>query len=174
MDWKTRLATLSPSVIADLLFGEEPAGKYFPAGRLIRIFRLPVGDLSLLSVGFRITDRPGEKWTRRFNRFKYGEPAAARAATRTFCAAVEDFLPPGTRAAAASPPFLQGRILRNTTPRRRYRRPRLQNPVAGSGFRITLPRTGTPESAASPPRPSGTPPWTGCTWLPPSEASPAW
>lgn len=56
-------------------------------GRLIRIDRLPVGDLGLLTVGFRITDRRNEKWTRRFNRFKYGEPSAARAATRTFCAA---------------------------------------------------------------------------------------
>ncbi len=77
------------------LFGEEAAGNYGVMGRLMEIKRLPVGDLGLLTVGFRITDRPGEKWTRRFNRFKYGEPAAARAATRTFCAAFEDFLPAG-------------------------------------------------------------------------------
>ena len=95
MDKATRPPKLSPSAAADLIFGEEPPGKYFPAGRLIRIFRLPVGDLGLLTVGFRITDRPGEKWTRRFNQFKYGEPTAARAATRTFCAAFEDFLPAG-------------------------------------------------------------------------------
>ncbi len=95
MDRKTSLATLSPSVIADLLFGDEPLDKYFVDGRLIRTFRLPVGGLGLLTVGFRITDRPREKWTRRFNRFKYGEPSAIRAATRTFCTAFEDFLPPG-------------------------------------------------------------------------------
>ena len=95
MDKKTRLATLSTSVIADLLFGEEPLDNYFVDGRLIRTFRLPVGDLSLITVGFRITDRPNEKWTRRFNRFKYGEPSAVKAATRTFCAAFEDFRPPG-------------------------------------------------------------------------------
>ena len=64
-------------------------------GRLMEIKRLPVGGLGLLTVGFRITDRPGEKWTRRFNQFKRGEPAAVRAATRTFCAAFEDFLPAG-------------------------------------------------------------------------------
>ncbi len=58
MDKKTRLATLSPSVIADLLFGEEPLDKYFVDGRLVRTFRLPVGGLGLLTVGFRITDRP--------------------------------------------------------------------------------------------------------------------
>ena len=174
MDKKTRLATLSPSVIADILFGDEPLDKYFVDGRFIRTFRLPVGGLGLLTVGFRITDRPKEKWTRRFNRFKYGDPAAIRAATRTFCAAFEDFRPPGTRASSSPPRSLQGRTLCNTTRRRRYWRPRLQGPAAGSGFRITLPRTGIPESAASPPRPSGTPPWTGCTWLPPSEASPAW
>ena len=93
MDRETRPATLSPSDYATILFGEEPPGKYFVDGRLIRIYRLPVGDLSLLTVGFRITDRPSDRWTRRFNRFKYGEPAAARAATRTFCAAFEDFHP---------------------------------------------------------------------------------
>ena len=95
MDKKTGPAKLSPSAAADLIFGEEPPGKYFPAGRLIRIFRLPVGDLSLLTVGFRLTDRPGEKWTRRFNRFKRGEPSDVRAATRTFCAAFEGFRPAG-------------------------------------------------------------------------------
>ena len=93
MDKKTGPTTQSPSAVAARLFGEEPPGKYFVDGRLIRIFRLPVGDLSLLTVGFRITDRPGEKWTRRFNRFKYGEPSAARAATRTFCAAFARFRP---------------------------------------------------------------------------------
>ena len=84
-----------PSSYAARLFGEEAAGNYVEGGRLIRINRLPVGDLGLLTVGFRITDRPGEKWTRRFNRFKYGEPAAARAATRTFCAAFAGFRPAG-------------------------------------------------------------------------------
>ena len=91
MDNATRPAQQSLAADAARLFGEEPVGKYLVDGRLIRIFRLPVGDLSLLTVGFRITDRPREKWTRRFNRFKYGEPAAIRAATRTFCAAFEDF-----------------------------------------------------------------------------------
>ena len=104
MDKKTRPATQSPSAnaagdeaarLAARLFGEEPPGKYVVDGRLIRIYRLPVGDLGLLTVGFRITDRPYEKWTRRFNRFKYGEPTAARAATRTFCAAFEGFHPAG-------------------------------------------------------------------------------
>jgi hypothetical protein len=91
----TRPATETPSSYAARMFGEEAAGNYGVMGALMEINRLPVGDLGLLTVGFRITDRPGEKWTRRFNRFKYGEPAAARAATRTFCAAFEDFLPPG-------------------------------------------------------------------------------
>ena len=95
MDKATRRATGMPSSYAARLFGEEAAGNYGVMGRLMEIKRLPVGDLGLLTVGFRITDRPGEKWTRRFNRFKYGEPAAARAATRTFCAAFEDFLPAG-------------------------------------------------------------------------------
>ena len=91
----TRPATEVPSSYAARMFGEEAARIYGVMGRLMVIDRLPVGDLSLITVGFRITDRPGEKWTRRFNRFKYGEPAAIRAATRTFCAAFEDFLPPG-------------------------------------------------------------------------------
>ena len=95
MDKKTGPATQSPSTYAARLFGEEAAGNYGVMGRLMQINRLPVGDLGLLTVGFRITDRPGEKWTRRFNRFKRGEPAAARAAARTFCAAFEDFLPAG-------------------------------------------------------------------------------
>ena len=85
----------APSSYAARLFGQEAAGNYGVMGRLMEIKRLPVGDLGLLTVGFRITDRPGEKWTRRFNQFKYGEPAAARAATRTFCAAFEDFRPAG-------------------------------------------------------------------------------
>ena len=169
----TRPATETPSSYAARLFGEEAAGNYGVAGRMMHINRLPVGDLDLFTVGIRITDRPGEKWTRRFNRFKYGEPAAARAATRTFCAAFEDFLPPGTRASSSSPRSLQGRTSCKATRRRRHLRPRLHDPADGSGFRITSPRTGIPGSAASPPRPSGTPPWTGCTWLPPSEASPA-
>jgi len=79
----TRPATETPSSYAARMFGEEAAGNYGVMGRLMCINRLPVGDLGLLTVGFRITDRPGEKWTRRFNQFKYGEPAAARAATRT-------------------------------------------------------------------------------------------
>ena len=91
----TRPATETPSSYAARMFGEDAADNYGVMGRLMEIKRLPVGDLGLLTVGFRITDRPGEKWTRRFNQFKYGEPAAARAATRTFCAAFEDFLPPG-------------------------------------------------------------------------------
>ena len=95
MDKKTEPATEAPSTYAARLFGEEAAGNYGVMGRLMRINRLPVGGLGLLTVGFRITDRPGEKWTRRFNQFKYGEPAAAQAATRTFCAAFEDFLPAG-------------------------------------------------------------------------------
>ena len=91
----TRPATETPSSYAARTFGEEAAGNYGVMGQLMVIDRLPVGGLGLLTIGFRITDRPREKWTRRFNRFKYGEPAAIRAATRTFCAAFEDFLPPG-------------------------------------------------------------------------------
>ncbi len=91
----TRPATETPSSYAARMFGEEAAGNYGVMGRLMQINRIPVGGLGLLTVGFRITDRPKEKWTRRFNRFKYGEPSATRAATRTFCAAFEDFLPPG-------------------------------------------------------------------------------
>ena len=77
--------------LAARLFGEKSAGSYLVAGRLIRFDRLPVGDLGLLTVGFRITDRPKEKWTRRFNRFKYGVPSATKAAIRTFCAAFDLF-----------------------------------------------------------------------------------
>ena len=91
----TRPATETPSSYVARMFGEEAAHNYGVMGRLLHLKRLPVGDLSLITVGFRITDRPKEKWTRRFNRFKYGEPSAVRAATRTFCAAVEDFLPSG-------------------------------------------------------------------------------
>ena len=169
----TRPASETPSSYAARMFGEEAAGNYGVMGRLMIIDRLPVGGLGLLTIGFRITDRPGEKWTRRFNRFKRGEPAATKAAIRTFCAAFEDFLPLGTRASSSSPRSRLGRILCNTTRRRRYWRPRLRDPAAGSGFRITSPRTGIPVSPASPPRPSATPPWTGCICLPPSEAIPA-
>ncbi len=95
MDKEKGPATEAPSSYAARLFGEEAAGNYGVMGRLMRINRLPVGDLGLLTVGFRITVRPGEKWTRRFNRFKYGAPAAAKAATRTFCAAFEGFRPAG-------------------------------------------------------------------------------
>ena len=95
MGKKTGPATGMPSSYAARLFGEEAADNYGVMGRLMIIDRLPVGDLGLLTIGFRITDRPGEKWTRRFNRFKRGEPAAVRSATRTFCAAFEDFLPAG-------------------------------------------------------------------------------
>ena len=95
MDKETGPATEATSAEAARLFGEGAAGNYVVAGRLLRVNRLPVGDLGLLTVGFRFTDRPYEKWTRRFNRFKYGEPTAARAATRTFCAAFEDFRPAG-------------------------------------------------------------------------------
>ena len=67
-------------------------------GELIRINRLDVGDLSLLTVGFRLTDQPSEKWTARFNRFKYGNGHAVQAATRTFCAAFDGFgAPEGPR-----------------------------------------------------------------------------
>ena len=116
MDRKTRLARLSPSVIADLLFDEEPLDKYFVDGRLIRTFRHPVCGLGLLTVGFRITDRPGEKWTRRFNRFKYGEPAAIRAATRTFCAAFEGFRPPGNPRVVVSSVSSGQNIVQHDTP----------------------------------------------------------
>ena len=100
MDKKAGTAREAPSTLAAFyedarlaarLFGEESAGSYRVAGRLILFDRLPVGDLGLLTVGFRITDRPREKWTRRFNRFKYGEPSAVKAATRTFCAAFDLF-----------------------------------------------------------------------------------
>jgi len=174
MDKETGPATEAPSTYAECLFGEEPPGKYFVDGRLIRIYRLPVGDLGLLTVGFRLTDRPYEKWTRRFNRFKYGEPTAARRPPAHSAPPLRTFAPPGTRASSSSPRSPQGKILCNTTRRRRHWRPRLRDPAAGSGFRITLPRTGIPESPASPPRPSRTPPWTACTSLPPSEANPAW
>ena len=40
------------------MFGEEAAGNYGVMGRLMLINRLPVGGLGLLTVGFRITDRP--------------------------------------------------------------------------------------------------------------------
>ncbi len=93
------------------LFGEEHAGNYGVMGRLMEIKRLPVGDLGLLTVGFRITDRPGEKWTRRFNQFKRGEPAAAQAATRTFCAAFEDFLPAGDPRVVVVPSVSSGHIV---------------------------------------------------------------
>ena len=83
----TLAAEFEAARLAAQLFGEESADSYLVAGRLIRFDRLTVGDLGLLTVRFRITDRPNEKWTRRFNRFKYGEPAAIEAATRTLCAA---------------------------------------------------------------------------------------
>ena len=95
MDKETGPATEATSAEAARLFGEGAAGNYVVVGRLLRVNRLPVGDLGLLTVGFRFTDRPYEKWTRRFNRFKYGEPTAATAATRTFCAAFEGFHPTG-------------------------------------------------------------------------------
>ena len=91
----TRPASETPSSYAARMFGEEAADNYGVMGRLMVINRLPVGDLGLLTIGFRITDRPNEKWTRRFNQFKYGDPSAAMAARRTFCAAFEDFLPAG-------------------------------------------------------------------------------
>ena len=85
MGKKTGPATGVPSSYAARVFGEEAAGNYGVTGRLICINRLPVGDLGLLTLGFRITDRPYEKWTRRFNRFKYGEPTATSAATTAAC-----------------------------------------------------------------------------------------
>ena len=57
-------------------------------GRPVDPYLPPTRRRSVAAHGrFRITDRPNEKWPRRFNRFKYGEPSAARAAARTFCAA---------------------------------------------------------------------------------------
>ena len=61
MDKKTGPETEAPSADAAHLFGEGAAGSYVVAGRLIRFFRLPVGDLGLLTVGFRFTDRPRRK-----------------------------------------------------------------------------------------------------------------
>ena len=67
MNEQTEPAREAPSTLAAFyenarlgarLFGEESAGSYLVAGRLIRFDRLPVGDLGLLTVGFRITDRP--------------------------------------------------------------------------------------------------------------------
>ena len=175
MDRKMRLATLSPSVIADLLFGEEAAATNTSwMGRLIRTFkRLPVGGLGSAHGRFphhgparRAVDpalQPVQ--VRRTCRHQGGHPHLLRG-VRGLPA------PPGTPASSSSPRSLQGKILCNTTRRRRYWRPRLQGPAAGSGFRITLPRTGIPVSPASPPPPSGTPPWTGSTCLPPSEGEP--
>ncbi len=95
MDKETGPAPGVPGYERARLVDEESEVNYDVVGRLIRINRLPVGDLGLLTVGFRITDRPYEKWTRRLNRFKYGEPSAAKAATRTFCAAFGGFRPAG-------------------------------------------------------------------------------
>ena len=144
--------------------------------RLIRTFRLPVGGLGLLTVGFRITDRPKEKWTRRFNRFKYGEPAAIRAATRTFCAAFEDFVDlPGTLASSSSPRSLQVKILCNTdTPAS----------ILASAL-AAIPRLGVASASRyqGPASPNHQHPLRGragrhrgrgVPCLPPSEASPAW
>ena len=64
-------------------------------GRLIRINHLDVGDLSLLTVGFRITDQRDEKWTARFNRFKSSDAPAIEAAIRTFCTAFHNVRYPG-------------------------------------------------------------------------------
>ena len=180
MDKKTRPATQSPSAnaagdeaarLAARLFGEEPPGKYVVDGRLIRIYRLPVWGCSRSgSVSRTGPTRSGpgaSTGSSTANLPPLGRPPA-RSARRSRAST-----PPGTRASSSSPRSLQGKILCNTTRRRRHWRPRLHDPAAGSGFRITSPRIGIPESAASPPRPSGTPPWTGCTWLPPSEAIPA-
>ena len=163
----TRPATETPSSYAARMFGEEAAGNYGVMGRLMIINRLPIGDLGLLTVGFRITDRPGEKWTRRFKpvqvrrpcRRQGGHPHLLRPPSRTSS-------PREPARRRRLPRSLQGRISCNTTRPRRHWLPRLRGPAAGSGFRITLPRTGIPVSPASPPRPSGTPPWTGSTWLP--------
>ena len=103
--------------LAARMFGEESAGSYLVAGRLIRFDRLAVGDLGLLTVGFRITDRPKEKWTRRFNRFKYGVPSAVRAATRTLCAAFGMFRLDGNpRVVVVSSVSSGQNIVRNDTP----------------------------------------------------------
>ena len=181
MDKKTGPATEVPSAYAAgyeraRLVDEESEGNYVVVGRLIRISRLPVGDLDLLTVGFRITDRPNEKWTRRFNRFKYGEPTAAKAATRTFCAAFEDFRPAGNPRVVVVSSVSSGhndcgiRHAGVETGVRACTIPRLG--VAPGGHITKYPAS--QNQRASPPRPSGTPPWTGCTWLPPSEAIPAW
>ena len=102
---------------AALMFGDVSLGSYEVVGQLIRINPLPVGDLGLLTVGFRITDRPGEKWTRRFNQFKYGRPSAARAATRTFCAAFSNILFTGDpRVVVVSSVSSVQNIVQNDTP----------------------------------------------------------
>ncbi len=117
MDKEMGPAPEAPSSDAARMFGEEAAGNYGVMGRLMEIKRLPVGDLGLLTVGFRITDRPGEKWTRRFNRFKFGEPEATRAAVRTFCAAFEDFRPAGNpRVVVVSSVSSGQNIVQNDTP----------------------------------------------------------
>ncbi|MYD95417.1 MAG: hypothetical protein F4Y02_17415 [Chloroflexi bacterium] len=103
--------------LAARLFGGESAGSYLVAGRLIRFDRLPVGDLGLLTVGFRITDRPREKWTRRFNQFKYGQPSAVRAATRTLCAAFGMFRLDGDPRVVVVSSVPSGQnVVRNDTP----------------------------------------------------------
>ena len=70
---------------------------YDVIGNLIRINRLDVGDLKLLTVGFRFTDQRNEKWTARFNCFKFDGGPAVEAATRTFCAAFDSVRVPEDR-----------------------------------------------------------------------------
>ena len=156
-------------------FGEAAAGNYSVMGRLMRISRLPVGDLGLLTVGFRITDRSGEKWTRRFNRFKYGEPNAAKAANHTFCAVFEDFLPTGNPRVVVSSVSSGQNTVQHDTPASTLAYALAQSRGwEWNPHHINREKIGIPDSPASPPRPSGTPPWTVRAWLPPSEASPAW
>ena len=174
MDKETGPATEATSAEAARLFGEGAAGNYVVAGRLLRVNRLPVGDLGLLTVGFRFTDRPYEKWTRRFNRFKYGEPTAATAATRTFCAAFEDFRPAGNpRVVVVSSVSSGQNIVQHDTPASTLAcalaRSRAWEWLPTHITKDRHPRISSLASAAE-----RTPPWTGCTWLPPSEASPAW
>ena len=69
--------------------GGKVPPQFSVVGRLIRIDRLAVGDLSLFTGGFRIRDQREEEWTARFNLFKSDDSAAVKAAIRTFCAAFD-------------------------------------------------------------------------------------
>lgn len=59
-------------------------------GKLMRFNRLDAApDMKLLTLAFRITDSPMEKWTARFNRVKVREAAAMDAAIQTMIAAFD-------------------------------------------------------------------------------------